>query len=390
METIIKNLKAEKILDSRGNPTVQVTLETNSGIFKGATPSGASIGRYEAVSIDYNKAIENVEIIEEKIKGKPFKDQRQIDEFLINLDGTKDKSKLGVNSILPISIAFSRALSASQNLNLYEYLSFLLWGEKKISFPRPCFNILNGGKHAENNLSVQEFMVLPTMDSFKENLSVGEKIYLKLSKALEGSPIGDEGGFAPSIKGTEEALNLLVQAIEQSGYNAQIGLDCAATEFYTNGKYVIDGKKMDAKEIGDFYKRIIKKYPIILVEDPFSQDDYMAWQTFFDNTINIIGDDLIATNINRIKKAKEENLCNGIIVKPNQIGTVTETLEAIKLAKDYGWNIVISHRSGETMDSFIADLAVGSGAEFIKSGAPGPKERMAKYNRLLEIEKYEN
>jgi len=397
----VEKIEANKILDSRGNPTVEAVLTTNLGIFKGAAPSGASVGEYEAMSINPEQAIKNVNgIIAEALTKKDIAGQEEVDEILIKLDGQKNKSRLGANSILPVSIAYCRALAADRGLTLYRYISLLFNKKNKeetgLSLPRPSFNILNGGKHAHNGLDIQEFMVLPTANSFRENLSIGEKVYAELKKVLEdnfgkaGIIMGDEGGFAPPIEKAEDALKFVMEAIKKSGYEEKIkiGLDCAASEFYKSGGYVLEKRKMGPEELSDFYQKITSKYPIIFLEDPFSENDYPAWQKFLEKAkIYIIGDDLIATNTRRMEMAEKSNLCNGMIIKPNQIGTVTETLEAVGLAREYGWKIIVSHRSGETMDSFIADLAAGIGADFIKSGAPGPKERMAKYNRLTEIER---
>jgi len=388
---MIKSLKAKEILDSRGNPTVEVELETNNGVFKASVPSGASRGKYEAVELrdkgkayqgmGVSKAVKNInDLIGPKIKDKDEAEQKEIDELMIKLDGTKNKSKLGANAILAVSMAVCRAGAAAKDLPLYKYISTIYKLQTtNYSLPRPCFNILNGGAHAHNNLDVQEFMIVSNKGSFSKNFQTGKDIYHNLKNILnkeigkKGMVIGDEGGFAPPINDIRQALDFIMQAAK--GCDIKIGLDCAASEI-KKGMYHLE-----------FYQGLIRDYPIIFFEDPFSEDD---WESFKSITkelnVVIVGDDLLCTNIKRIKQAKAKQACNGAIIKINQIGTITETFEAIKLVKSYGWKIIVSHRSGETTDSFIADLAVGSGAEFIKSGAPYKKERLAKYNRLLKIE----
>jgi len=385
---MIKSLKAKEILDSRGNPTVEVELETDNGVFKASVPSGASRGKYEAVELRDNeeayqgmgvsKAVKNINnVIASNIKDKDEAKQKEIDELMIKLDGTKDKSKLGANAILPISMAVCRAGAKSKDIPLHQYINEFF--KDSIKIPRPCFNILNGGVHAGNDLDVQEFMVVLNEGSFSKNFQIGKDIYHNLKNILnkeigkKGIVIGDEGGFAPPINDVRQALDFIMEAAK--GCDIKIGLDCAASQI-KKGMYHIE-----------FYQGLVRDYPIIFFEDPFAEDD---WESFRNITkeLNVIifGDDLLTTNIKRIKQAKAKEACNGAIIKINQIGTITETFEAIELAKIYGWKIIISHRSGETTDSFIADLAVGSGAEFIKSGAPYKKERLAKYNRLLKIE----
>lgn len=428
----IKNIKAGEILDSRGEATVEAQVLTDIGVFKASVPSGASKGKHEAVALPAAEAAENVnKIIAPKLKGEKASGQREIDQLLIELDGTGNKSKLGVNAILPVSIAVCRAGAAAKNLPLYKYIRKISRGSpsgdsREVSplanLPRPCFNILEGGRHADNDLDVQEFMVAPQTESFKENLKIGVEVCSELGEILKNKfkektgKTGDEGGFSPPLGKTKEALDLVILAIDKSGYgeSVEIGLDCAASEFYENGKYNFEGEKSTGEELLDFYEQLIKNYPILFIEDPFGQDDWQNWtelnsklqitpknkptgqannkqlQNSNSKTQNtkvlIIGDDLTVTNPKRIKEAKEKKACNGVIIKPNQIGTVTETLEAVSLAKSFGWKIIVSHRSGETLDDFIADLAVGAGADFIKSGAPGPEERMSKYNRLSAVE----
>jgi len=404
----IKSVKAREILDSRGNPTVEVELKTEEKSFIASVPSGASTGKYEAKELRdkgderYNgkgvlKAVKNVnEIIAPNLVGKNPEDQEEIDKLMIDLDGTEDKSNLGANTILPVSIAICRAGASAKNLPLYKYITqiFNLGYKLQVTsykIPLPCFNIINGGAHAGNDLDIQEFMIIPQEDSFSQNLQAGSEIYHNLKEILEKNlgeetvNIGDEGGFAPPISRAEEALDFVSRSFKDYK-NTKIGLDCAATQFYKNENYNLEDKNLSSKELSKFYQDLINKYPIIFIEDPFAEDDWQSWKELSTELVLIVGDDLLSTNIKRMKQAQEKSACNGLILKPNQIGTITEALEAAKLAKSYGWKIIVSHRSGETKDDFIADLAVGIAADFIKSGAPARGERMAKYNRLLKIE----
>lgn len=394
----VKNIKVKEILDSRSNPTIEVELEINKGRFLGAVPSGASKGEYEALELKdpdgkgVKKAIENVKkVITKAIKGKEFASQKEIDDLLISLDGTENKSKLGVNAILPVSIAFCRAFAAEKKIPLYKYIREIFGHSNKYFLPKPCLNIIEGGAHAKNNLDMQEFMIIPQKESFRENFKIASEVFSSLKNILSKSskeiPMGDEAGFAPDIYKTEQALFLLKSATEH--LEVKFGLDAAASQFFKEDKYNLEGQEMNRSQLLEFYKDLVSRFPIAFIEDPFSQDD---WQGFEDITkelslkIDILGDDLLATNIKRIKEAQSKKACTGVIIKPNQIGTVTETLEAAKLAKASSWKILVSHRSGETKDSFIADLAVGVGADYIKAGAPLSEERMVKYNRLMEIE----
>ncbi len=364
---MIKSLRAREILDSRGKSTVEVELETSNGVFVASVPSGISQGKYEAVGLKAEKAIKNVnEIIAPELKGKDPRKQKEIDELMIELDGTENKSKLGANAILAVSIAVCRAGAAAENISLWKYISQT--AKTKPDLPAPSVLLIEGGAHAKNKLDFQEFMIVMKFLQAKE-------IYQKLGDIL-GADLGYEGGFAPQISTAKEALDLISEAAE--GYNVKIGLDCAASQFKKN-KYSLN-----------FYQNLIKKYPIIFLEDPFGEENWDGFQKItkkIGDRVIIIGDDLLTTNIKRIKEAKNKKACNGAIIKPNQIGTVTETFEAAKLAKSFGWKIMVSHRGGDTLDNFIADLAVGIGADFIKSGGPFKPERVAKYNRLLEIEK---
>lgn len=380
---MIEFVEAKKILDSRKKPTVGVEIRTQKGMFFGSCPSGASTGENEAKALDAEKAIDNVNnIIAPKLLGESEVNQKKIDKIMIELDGTPDKSKLGANAILPVSIAVCRAGAAKKNLPLYKYISKIYRDPVSMGFPRGCFNIINGGAHTDNDLDIQEFMIVPGYNSFSENFGIGKKVFENLKKILEkelgekGIAMGDEGGFAPPISDPEKALDYIMEAI--GNLRVDIGLDVAATQIENKEKYNID-----------FYKSLIKKYPIIFIEDPFAEKDDKGFKTAVRELgkVIIVGDDYLTTNIKRIRRAKEKNSCTGVIIKPNQIGAITETLKAVKLAKYYGWKTVVSHRSGETMDDFIADLAVGVGSDFIKSGAPSKPERLAKYNRLTEIEK---
>lgn len=409
MKSKIKKIFAREILDSRGNPTLEVELETNLGKFLASVPSGASKGKYEAVELRDGgkryggkgvlKAVKNVnEIIGPKLKGKDPTKQKEIDQILIELGGTKNKSKLGANAICGVSMAVCRAGAASKNLSLFEYIFTLL--KNKIFLPRPAFNIINGGAHAGNDLDFQEFMICPKAKKFSENLKIASEIYQVLKELISkkygklATNLGDEGGFAPPIKFPEEAIELILKAAKKLNYEKKISifLDVAASQFFDGKKYKTKFGKFSGEKLAEYYLKLIKNYPIKGIEDPFSQDDFKSWQSFTwsfklqTSNIIIIGDDLLATNPERIKMAKEKGLCNGAIIKINQIGTVTEAIESAKLAQSFGWKIMVSHRSGETTDDFIADFAVGIGADFIKSGAPARGERVAKYNRLLKIE----
>ena len=410
----IHSIKAREILDSRGNPTVEVDLETNLGIFRASVPSGASRGKYEAVELRdggkrYHgmgvlKAVNNVnKIITPKLKGKDVTRQKEIDELLIKLDGTENKSKLGANAILAVSMAVCRAGAAAKNLSLYQYIfhQFFQCNEERARYilPRPCFNIINGGAHAGNELDFQEFMIVPQGKIFSKNLQIASEIYQELKNLIKKKYIdlainvGDEGGFAPPIKLPQEAIELILEAAKKLNYEIKIILDVAASKFFKNGKYKMKIGVFTRDGLLRYYEKLIKNYPILGLEDPLAEDDWEGWEKLISNSqflISkplVIGDDLTVTNPKRIELAQEKKACNAAIIKINQIGTVTEAIEAANLAKSYGWKIMVSHRSGETCDDFISDLAVGIGADFIKSGAPARGERVAKYNRLLKIEK---
>lgn len=395
----IKEIIAREIKDSRGNPTVEVDLETEKETFNASCPSGASTGKNEALELrdedgkGVSKAIKNVnEIIAPVLIGKNPANQKELDDLMIELDGTENKSKLGANAILPVSMAICRAGADSQKISLYEYVSKLAEAKLPLTVPLAMFNFIEGGAHSvgRNKLDLQEFMIVPIRKSFRDSLLICNKIYNNLKKLVEKSfekvEMGDEGGFALNIAKTEQALFLLKNSIGDE--EASVAIDAAASQFYKEGKYILEGKESTRPGLVDFYKDLASRFNIASIEDPFDEEDFEGFREILKELKNttIVGDDLTTTNIKRIKKAHNKNACNGVIIKPNQIGTISEAIEATALAKSYGWKIVVSHRSGETMDSFIADLAVGTGADFIKSGSPSQQERMVKYNRLLEIE----
>jgi enolase len=397
----IKSIIAREINDSRQKPTIEVELELEKENFIASVPSGASTGENEVVELrdedgGVKKAIKNInEIIAPRLKGKDPTEQQKIDKLMIELDGTENKSKLGANAILGVSMVVCRAGAFTKKVSLYKYIAeltgnFIDAGLLK-KMPLAMFNILNGGRHAKNELKIQEFMVVPQKQTFAENLVLCNKIFNNLEKNIKESygdiGFGDEGGFDVPMSKTEQALYLLENAIGQE--KAKISLDCAASEFFENGKYVLDGKSLTKNELIEFYKDLTKKFSIISIEDPFAEKDWNGFELILKemgDKIIIVGDDLTTTNIKSIKYAHNKKACNGIILKLNQIGTVSETIKASNLAKEFGWKTIVSHRSGETMDDFIADLAVGTGADFIKSGSPAKEERMVKYKRLLEIE----
>jgi len=404
----IKEVKAREILDSRGWPTVEVSVRCGEQWFTAAVPSGASTGKHEAWELRDGgnrflgkgvlKAVDNVnKTIFKKVVGYECTAQREIDELMINLDGTENKSKLGANAILGVSLATARAGASVSGMELWQYLGQLT-GNKKFVLPTPFFNVINGGKHAGNNLSFQEFMIAPSGKSFAEQLRMGGEFYQMLKLHLGGKygktaiNVGDEGGFAPAINSAEEALNILEHVQKETGYREKIKLamDCAASDFYEKGVYYLtkDKKKKLAKEeLLEYYSDLIKRYKLISVEDPFQEEDFDSYaQLLKKSKIQIVADDLTVTNVKRLREAIRQKSGNCLLLKVNQIGTLTEALEAAKLAKQNNWKVMVSHRSGETNDSFIADLAVGLGCGMIKAGAPCRGERLAKYNRLREIE----
>jgi len=405
----IKNIKALEVLDSRGNPTVEVEVELDSGVRGGAAvPSGASTGKYEALELRDGdksryggkgvlKAVANVNgPIAKTLKGMDADGQANIDHALIKLDGTADKSKLGANAILGSSLAAAYAAANQAGIPLYKYLG----KAKSYTLPVPMMNILNGGKHAANSTDLQEFMILPAgAPNFKEALRMGAEVYQALKKVLKDKKldtnVGDEGGFAPSLPSNKDAVENILAAIESAGYkpgkDCYIGLDPASSEFYENGKYVLarEGKTLTSAEMVDFYVKWVSAYPIISIEDGMAEDDWEGWQLItkkLGNKIQLVGDDLYVTNVKRLAQGIEKKASNSILIKLNQIGTLTETIDAINMARKANWTAVISHRSGETEDTTIADLAAGLSTGQIKTGAPCRSERTAKYNRLMRIE----
>jgi len=395
----IKEIHAREIKDSRSKPTVEVELVTEKGSFVASVPSGKSTGKNEALELrdadgkGVSKAIENVAIIAKELKGRDPREQKELDMLMLKLDGMENKSKLGANAILAVSLAVCRAGAAAEKIPLYEYIAKLA-GYQMMSrdLPYPMFNIINGGAHAENDLDIQEFMVVPHKKLFAENLALGSKIFAKLTEILkenygEISAMGDEGGYAPKIAKVEQALFMLKNSIGEDS-DVKIALDCAASEFYDDGKYMLEGRKLSRNELVEFYKDLAQRFQIISIEDPFSEDDWEGFKELhaqLPDTV-IIGDDLTTTNIKKIKEAEQKKAINGVLIKLNQIGSLSETIDAITMTKSYGWKVAVSHRSGETMDDFIADLAAGTGADFLKSGSPSKEERMVKYRRLLAIE----
>ena len=405
----IVEVKAREVLDSRGNPTIEAEVVLASGATGSAiVPSGASTGIYEALELRDGdksrymgkgvlKAVENVnDIIAKEILGLNVFDQALIDKVMIDLDGTENKDKLGANAILSVSMAVARAAADSLGIPLYKYLG----GPNAKVIPSPMMNIINGGQHADNSLDIQEFMIMPLgFSTFREALRAGSEIFHTLKKILKenglATSVGDEGGFAPNLSSNEEGLQYIMKAIETAGYKpgeeVYIALDSAASEFYNSDtkKYSVDGKELSSEELADYYAGLIEKYPIVNLEDPFDQDDWEGYKNLtakVGHKAQIVGDDLYVTNVKRLKKGIETKATNSILIKLNQIGSVTETLDTIELAMKNNMTTVISHRSGEAEDSFIADLAVAVNAGFIKTGSLSRTDRILKYNQLLRIE----
>lgn len=410
MPTFIEDVYAREILDSRGNPTVEVDVVLSGGAFgRAAVPSGASTGVHEALELRDTdekdrymgkgvlKAVDNVnEVIANELTGMDAVDQASIDQLMIELDGTPNKAKLGANAILGVSLAVAKAAANAVELPLYRYLG----GVGGRELPVPLMNILNGGAHADNPIDVQEFMILPVgATSFAEALRCGAEVFHSLRKVLKGrglnTNVGDEGGFAPNLSSTEDALKVIVEAIETAGYtpggDVLIGLDVAASELYEDGKYNFagEGKTFTADELIAYYTDLIDRYPIISIEDGFAEDDWEGWQKFTErlgDRLQIVGDDLFVTNLERLERGIAMGCGNSILIKVNQIGSLSETVAVIDRAKKAGYTAVISHRSGETEDTTIADLAVALNCGFIKTGSASRTDRMAKYNQLLRIE----
>ncbi|MDO9534242.1 MAG: phosphopyruvate hydratase [Bacillota bacterium] len=409
MSTLIQNIYGREVLDSRGNPTVEVDVVLECGsIGRASIPSGASTGTFEAVELrDKDKkrymgkgvltAIQNIrEKIYPGLKGKNAMDQGEVDRIMVEMDGTDNKAKLGANAILGVSIATARAAADALGIPLYRYLG----GINGTLLPVPMMNILNGGKHADNNVDIQEFMILPVgARNFREGLRMGVEVYHHLKKVLQenglSTGVGDEGGFAPNLTSNEDSLQFIVKAIEEAGYEPGneilLALDVAATELYEGGKYQLrgEGLEMTSSLLIDYYANLIDKYPIVSIEDGLAEEDWEGWKemtTALGDKVMLVGDDIFVTNPHRLGRGIEEGIANSILIKMNQIGTVTETLYTIHMAVQRGYSCVISHRSGETEDTAMADLTVAVNAGFIKTGAPARSERVAKYNRLLRIE----
>jgi enolase len=404
---VIEQVGAREILDSRGNPTVEVEVALDDGtLARAAVPSGASTGEHEAVELrdgdakrysgkGVEKAVQAVlDEIGPELKDLDAVDQRIVDQKLVDLDGTPDKSRLGANAILGVSLAVAKAAAESSGLELFRYIG----GPNAHVLPVPMLNILNGGAHADTDVDIQEFMIAPVgAESFREALRWGTEVYHSLKSVLKGrglaTGLGDEGGFAPSLSNNREALDLIVTAIEKAGYTVgrdiALALDVAATEFFEDGAYKFEGTKRSAEQMTTYYTELLDSYPMVSIEDPLSEDDWDGWVSLTDKIgerVQLVGDDLFVTNPERLGEGIERRAANALLVKVNQIGTLSETLDAVSLATSYGYRSMMSHRSGETEDTTIADLAVATGVGQIKSGAPARGERTAKYNQLLRIE----
>ena len=410
--TKIKDIKARQIFDSRGNPTVEVDVITNDNIIgRAAVPSGASTGEHEAVELrdggnDYmgkgvSMAVSNVNsTIRENLLGKSVFEQKELDSLMIDLDGTENKCILGANAILGVSLAISQAAAKSKNLPLYQYIG----GNSAITLPVPMMNIINGGSHSDAPIAFQEFMIVPVnAESFSHAMKIGTEIFHNLKSILSArglsTSVGDEGGFAPKLKGTEDALETIIKSISSSGFkpgeDVMIALDCASSEFFEDNHYDYrifegnNGKVFDSEQQADYLSDLVSKYPIISIEDGMDENDWSGWihsTNVLGNKVQLVGDDLFVTNTNILQKGIDQKAANSILIKVNQIGTLTETINAINLAKEHGFSTVISHRSGETEDNIIADLAVALNAGQIKTGSLSRSDRMSKYNQLLRIE----
>ena len=410
--SVITKIHARQILDSRGNPTVEVDVTTEKGYFgRAAVPSGASTGEHEAVELrdggssfmgkGVSNAVKNVNsILSEAVLGMSVFNQAEIDKKMIDLDGTPNKSKLGANSILGISLAVAKAAAAESQISLYKYIG----GEGANTLPVPMMNIINGGSHSDAPIAFQEFMIMPVKaKSFTNAMQMGTEIFHNLKKVLHdrnlSTAVGDEGGFAPKLDGTEDALDTIAIAVENAGYkfgdDIMVALDCASAEFYVNGKYDYSkfegktGKVRSSKEQADYLSELVEKYPIISIEDGMDENDWEGWKYLTEligDKVQLVGDDLFVTNVNRLSRGIENNIANSILIKVNQIGTLTETIAAVNMAHDAGYTSVMSHRSGETEDNTIADLAVALSTGQIKTGSASRSDRMAKYNQLLRIE----
>ena len=406
----IKTVHARQIMDSRGNPTIECDITLDGGAFgRAAVPSGASTGSFEALELRDGgnaymgkgvlTAVKNVnEIIAPAIIGMDASDQTALDEKMIALDGTQNKEKLGANAILAVSLATAHAVAAQKNIPLYKYIAEIYGNSNPCVLPRPMMNIINGGAHADNGLDAQEFMIIPNgAKSESDAIRMGSEIFHNLKSILKkggnSTNVGDEGGFAPNFHSCAEALDTIIAAIRAAGYtpgaDVSIGLDVASSEFYKNGMYEFEGKSLTSDEMIEFYQDLISKYPIISIEDALAEEDWNGWKKLTDTIgakCQLVGDDLFVTNPARLKKGIDAGVANAILIKVNQIGSLTETLRAIKMAQDANYGVIVSHRSGETEDTTIADLSVATNAGQIKTGSMSRTDRMAKYNQLLRIE----
>ncbi len=406
MSTYIEDVYARQILDSRGNPTVEVDVKLTNGVKgRAAVPSGASTGIFEALELrdgdkskylgkGVQKAVNNVNnIIAPELIGEKASHQKEIDTFMIDMDGTENKSKLGANAILGVSLAVAKAAAKAYDMALYRYLG----GINALTLPVPMMNIINGGAHADNNIDFQEFMIAPVgAESFSHAIQMGSEVFHTLKKVLANkdmaTSVGDEGGFAPNLGSNEEGIEVILEAIDKAGYNTdqiKICLDVASSEFYEDGKYILEGKYFDNTEMTDFLDEWVKKYPIISIEDGMAEQDWEGWEMLtqrMGHRCQLVGDDLFVTNTRRLADGIRRKAGNSILIKVNQIGTLSETLDAISMAHAAGYTTIISHRSGETEDTFIADLAVAVNSGQIKTGSASRSDRMAKYNQLLRIE----
>ncbi len=417
MSSKIEGVRAREVLDSRGNPTVEAEAWTKNSVARAMVPSGASTGVHEALELrdkdarfmgkGVAKAVSNVnKTIAKKIVGMDCTEQDAVDGFMIELDGTENKSRLGANAILSVSMAVSRLAAIEEGVPLYRHIGRLS-KNKKFLLPVPSMNVLNGGVHAGNKLDIQEYMILPAgAKSFREALEISAEVYQNLKTVIkekygkDAINVGDEGGFAPPLSRPEEPLDLIMAAIEKAGHEKKVklGVDAAASEFFeqdkngrkaAKGNYVLEGVELTPGRLMERYGQMLDSYPIVSLEDAFSQDDWPAWSSFtgrYGGRVQVVGDDLLVTNVKRIEKALKEKACNTLLLKINQIGSITESIAAARLSMESGWNVMVSHRSGETEDPYIADLAVGLGAGELKAGAPCRSERTAKYNQLLRIE----
>lgn len=404
----IHSITARQVLDSRGNPTVEVEMFSENNKARAIVPSGASTGAHEAVELRDGdssrflgkgvlKAVQHVkEDIAQEVIGMELGMQDALDQKLKELDGTANKSRLGANALLGVSLAYAKLSAKEQKKTFYQYLADIS-GTNTLSMPRPMMNVINGGQHADNTLDLQEFMLFPKAENFSENLRIGTEVFHHMKKLLQeknlSTAVGDEGGFAPDLHTHEQAMGIMVEATERAGHTDKMeyALDAAATEFYNAEKkcYIIEGEETSADQLMNYYEYLCEKFPIVSIEDPLHEDDWESWQKLTDkigDKVQLVGDDLLVTNVERLQTAIDKKACNAILIKFNQIGTLSETIAAIQVAQQHGMNAVVSHRSGETEDTSIADLAVGLNSGQIKTGSLSRTDRVAKYNQLLRIE----